>query len=335
MKLANKNSVIKIMSLIHILFLPLLAQAYQSISCNSDSLSVCLLELSELLGFESNDSCELQELSFEQGTVRHSEFYTFTCLELKWFIKKQIVSRYNEDSLILDYLSKNSSPELCSAFACPVAELSLSNQKGVYYKIFPHIEGKTLSALKEEMYQNNLERSKLSGLYRSIGSVLGFMHKAGEADHNNDVVSFRSQLVHGDLHDANIIIKPDGGIVFVDIDGLSNSLKSPQYLTTDIQAVTLQVLPMPILLLDDPLLTDWLDAIPEFTTNFVESYCESLSTMDIEHCHAQVKNYMATLLRSTHQDVTERDGSTASSDELESAQYVNSDELEKRLESLL
>lgn len=366
------------------MLLPSFIQAYEMVTCNSETLSDCVFYISNSLHIENYEVCKLERLNFEEGSTSQEEFYALTCPGAvltnsgntkkagemstfdsdgagtspqtvtknesstigeksatcpynKFFFKKSQSNNYQQNKNIQDFLSRNCLSEYCSRLVKSVGEVSLISQSvPVYYSVFPYVEGKTLSTIKKQMYSDGLNRKKLNILYRSIGFTLGSLHSAGMINNGvaNDFLSLESHLVHGDLHSSNIIIKPDNVVIFVDIDGLYKSVTSARLLVNDIHTVTFQVLPAPMLLFDDHALSDWISAIPEFHTSFVDGYCSAITTIEHSECDSQIRKYMVKLLRSEYESFLTRDGST-SDDELEPVIYTNPYVLENRLRKLL
>ena len=179
----------------------------------------------------------------------------------------------------------NCTDEVCGSLLKPIATFPLLISESVtYYTVFPYVEGESLSAVKDEMYQGSLNPGKLNNLYRSIGFTIGSLHRSGLVNGDKNLTLLKSHLVHGDLAPSNIVIKPDNEIFLVDVDSLSTSIASPQYLTKDIESITIQALPTVVLLFDN-IASDWFDAIPEFITTFIDSYCAALSVIEFNDCN--------------------------------------------------
>lgn len=288
--------------------LPLFVQAYEMIPCNLESFSNCAFEFAGSYNVEDYESCKLEELDFEQDTVSHNGFFALICPHSRFFLKKSLESNYENHKSVQDYVLQNCSSESCSKLVQPIAEISyLGQSEPVYHSIFLHVNGKTFSAIIDEMHQHGLNHRRLNKLYKSIGLTLGALHNSGIVDHNNDFTSLKSHLVHGDLHSSNIIIQPDDTVFFVDIDNLSISVNSPQHLINDIHTVTLQVLPTPMLLVDNQDLSNWINYIPNFITSFIDGYCSSMTKIESKQCDSQIRSYMVTLLMFLNQSFsTER-----------------------------
>lgn len=319
--------------LVELMSLSSIAKAYERVSCNSKSLQDCVFDISNSLGIENYEVCELERLDFEKGSVTKEGFYSLKCLSDRFFLKESRDSSYQENALINDYLSTNCISEFCSMLVKPVREVSLlSDSAAFYYSVFPYVEGKTLSTIKENMYSNGLNREKLNILYRTIGSTLGTVHNSGIINKyvEDNFLLLKSRLVHGDLHSSNIIVKPDNSVHFVDTDSFYKSVKSPLQIAGDINTVILQVLPAAMLLLDDSALSDWMSALPEFVTNFIDGYCSALTEIQYNECNSEVRKQMVSLLRVVYQSVTTKDDT-----ESEPAVYINSYVLEDRLAKLL
>ncbi|MCW7554081.1 hypothetical protein NX722_15940 [Endozoicomonas gorgoniicola] len=314
-------------------FLSSYLHAYDFIPCNSEQLHGCVSEILSSINIRHYEYCNLEQVYFGKESVTQDEFYVLTCPYDKLFFK-QSKNTFQNNNVIINYLLQNCLSNLCSSLVKPIAEVhALNKTSPAHYLVYPHINGDTLSTLKEQMFQGELNKGRLNILYRTIGLTLGTMHKSGVSEEVDDFISLKSHLVHGDLHSSNIIIKSNNNIHFVDIDGLSESLKEPQYLTKDIHSVTLQVLPTHILLLDDPSLAAWVVAIPEFVNSFTEGYCSSMSAIEYNHCDSQIRNYIIMLLKKTYRSFLAKDN-LASDDELEPV-YINSYVLENRLRQLL
>lgn len=323
--------------LVELMSLSSTAKAYERVSCNSRSIQDCVFDISNSLGIENYEVCQLESLNFDKGSVTKDAFYSLICPSDRFFIKESRNSNYQENTLINDYLSTNCISEFCSMLVKPVREVSLlSDSIPFYYSVFPYIEGKTLSTIKEKMYSNGLNQKKLNILYRKIGMTLGTLHSSGIINKyvENNFILLKSRLVHGDLHSSNIIVKSDNSVFFVDTDGLYKSVKSPQQITTDINTVILQVLPGSVLLLDDPALSDWMSAFPDFVTNFIDGYCSLFTEIQYNECDSKIRVQMVSLLRTVYQSLLTKDDSE-SEDESEAVAYINAYVLESRLGKLL
>ncbi|WOG28124.1 hypothetical protein [Endozoicomonas sp. 8E] len=312
-------------------------QAFDRVSCNSRSIQDCVFDISNSLGIENYEACELKSLNFEKGSVTKDGFYSLICPSDRFFLKELRNSNYQENTLVDNYLSTNCLSEFCSMLVKPVREVSLlSDSVPLYYSVFPYVEGKTLSTIKEKMYSNGLDRKKLNILYRKIGMTLGTLHSSGIINKygESNFILLKSRLVHGDLHSSNIIVKSDSSVLFVDTDGLYKSVKSPQQIVIDINTVILQVLPGSVLLLDDPDLSDWISAFPEFITNFIDGYCSLFTETQYNECNSKVRKQMVSFLRTVYQSLLTKDDSE-SEDESEAVAYINAYVLESRLGKLL
>lgn len=60
-------------------------QAFDRVSCNSRSIQDCVFDISNSLGIENYEACELKSLNFEKGSVTKDGFYSLICPSDRFF----------------------------------------------------------------------------------------------------------------------------------------------------------------------------------------------------------------------------------------------------------
>ena len=266
-------------------------------------------ELAAKLGHATPDACQLQPMNLESRSVFGGWFFRMTCPDRSYFIKYDDESRAESFSALFNLTEHRLSPELASSILPSLGEFSFDIGQRVqpgkparqgYYSVYPWVEGVTLGELFETMSESGFDAQRLTALYQAIGSRLGSMQRAGLADASKPLHQLRSRLTHRDLHQNNIMVTPDDGIVIIDLDAFETR-ERPQRVMNFVSDS------FPLLLFFDDVIMDrsrssvWLALLPDMTHSLLHSYCKALvGEQALSACRAELGDRLI--------EVTRKDG---------------------------
>ena len=263
---------------------PCRAQAFPAESLESVEMLPAVDELLGKLGYEQ-DQCLLQRfVATGSGRLLSGSRFKVECPDRVLFIKALFPSRPEALSAAFELMERNMPQELAASVLQPLAEFSFLKEQPdgtvlrIYLGVYPWIKGVTIGDLIEIMSRTGFDSERLKALYSRIGTLMGSLHKAGLVEPDEPLDTLGSHLVHGDLHDHNIMVTPQWQIVFLDLDHFSDPRReSPCAVHGDITRFASLVLIPGTVAHNASWAPAWRVIEPLLEDSFQKAYCRSLA----------------------------------------------------------
>ncbi|MCP5369774.1 MAG: hypothetical protein H6909_03710 [Rickettsiaceae bacterium] len=198
--------------------------------------------------------------------------------------------------------------ELKNFLIIPIVIATYNNSGNVIsYQLMYKAPGQSVAELFDQYLTNQLDVSYLNNCYFKLGETVAYMHKKGNIDlSTNDLKLLKTQLLHNDLHDDNILY--DGkSIYLIDNEGINVSINNPSSVDSDLSTILFQTTHLPLVFINNSLVTTkQSEEIIGFTKYFLKGYISQLGGIEYtEYLLSVLEHTMNTIYQSLEENQQE------------------------------